>query len=301
MEKFDDILNNTPEQKQNSNPDFNVEEWAAAKKAERDGLYALADSTATDVVNDGIKFRQYMDVQSRFDRTSAVNSLLIMAQKPEATRIMEFDDWKSKGGYIKPDEKHISILERYEYTKKDDGSKGYDFNVKKVFDISQINPRRMKPEPAPPTLTDRQKVQALVLNAPVKITGVDTLPDDVVAQTNPETGEIQIRKDVGFSATFGSLAKELASAEIYDNTATLVDKDFSAYCVSYMLCKKYGADTEQFSFDDVDKVFEGLEAKEVKGEIQLIRDTFTEINIRMSKQLEAQQQQSKAAKNNEAR
>jgi len=297
MSNFDDILTNNPEQEQKNNPDFNVEEWAAAKKAERDSYYALADSTAIKIASDGDMFRQYLDVQSRFDRTSAVNSLLILAQKSEATRIMSFDDWKNKGGYVKPDEKHFGILERHEYDKKDDGSKGYDFNVKQMFDISQVNPRRMKPEPAPPNYTDRQKVKALVLKAPVKITGVDTLDGDTIAHTTV-TGEIQIRKDAGFSAIFSSLVKELAAAEIYDNEATHIDKDFSAYCVSYMLCKKYDADVEQFAFDDVSAVFDSLDAQEIKSELQLIRDTFTDINIRMGKQLEAQQ---KPPKNNEAR
>ena len=301
MNNLDDILNYTPTQGQNGSPEFNVEEWAAKKKAERDGLYELADSTATDVANNGEMFRQYLDVQSRFDRYSAVNSLLILAQNPKATRIMEAIEWKDKGGYIKAGEKHFSILDRHEYIKKDDGTKGYDFNAKKVFDISQINPRRMKPEPTPPTHTEWQKGVALVHSSPVKIVRVDKLADDgVIAQTNPDTGTISVRKSMGFSATFGSLAKELATAKIYGNKTTQIDKDFSAYCVSYMLCKKYGAETDGFDFDDVGKVFEGLEVQEIKGEIQLIRDTFVDISNRVNKILEAEAPQ-KTPRNNEAR
>ena len=61
-----------------------------------------------------------------------------------------------------------------------------------------------------------------------------------------------------------------------------------------MLCKKHGVDTQGFNFADAPKVLDGLDAREVKGELSQIRDVAEDISGRMARQLEAI---SKAAKN----
>jgi hypothetical protein len=116
--------------------------------------------------------------------------------------------------------------------------------------------------------------------------------------TNPETGEINVRKGMQFSDSFRSVAQELAAADLTTGPDTQADPTFSAYCASYILCKKYGADTKAFSFDDAPGVFESMDAQGIKGELTQIRDVVEDINGRMAKQLDAV---SKAAKNNEAR
>ena len=297
MNNFDDILNNTPEQEQNGEQQFSKEDYAAKKRAERDDLFALSSDTASEVANDGGKFRQYMDVQSQFDRYSAVNSLLILAQNPEATRLGSFDHWKNKNASVKTGETGISILEPHEYT-KEDGKPGVGYNVKKVFDISQVHTQKMTPDPAPPKHSERQIMAALVHRSPVQINGVDALAGGAGAQTNPDTGEISVRRGMEFTDAFSSVSKELAAAELNTKDEPRIDKDFSAYCVSYLLCKKHGVDTSNYNFSEVGKVFEYLDAQEMKGEFQTIRDTFSDISSRMNKQLESLQ---KTARNNEAR
>jgi hypothetical protein len=101
-----------------------------------------------------------------------------------------------------------------------------------------------------------------------------------------------------FSDTFSSVAKELAAASIKGNDKTRIDKDFSAYCVSYLLCKKNGISTENFDFSNVEDVFKYLDIQEQKAEFQMIRDTFSDISGKMNKQLESLQ---KSARNTEAR
>ena len=297
MNNFDDIFSSAPEQAQNGNQQLSKDAYAAMKRTERDDLFALSNDTASDVANDGGKFRQYMDVQSQFDRYSAVNSLLILAQKPEATRLGNFDHWKNKNASIKTGESGISILEPHEYP-KEDGTLGVGYNVKKVFDISQVHTQRMKPEPTPPTYTDRQVLVALAHKPPVPIKSVDGLAGSAGAQTNPDTGEISVRSGLDFSDAFRSVSKELAGAELNRKDETRIDKDFKAYCVSYLLCKKHGVDTSNYDFSEVGKVFEYLDTQEMKGEFQSIRDTFADISGRMNKQLESMQ---KSARNNEAR
>jgi hypothetical protein len=127
MNNYDDLLNNAPAEPQSGQ--LSKEEYADKKRAEREEVFALSDSTALEVAGNGGKFRQYLDVQSRFDRYSAVNALLILAQKPEATRIGDFDYWKGIGGFVRPRQSAISILEPHEYL-KEDGSPGIGYNIK---------------------------------------------------------------------------------------------------------------------------------------------------------------------------
>ena len=82
-------------------------------------------------------------MQSTFGRYSAVNALLILAQKPEAARLGSFDYWKSQNGFVKPGQSGISILEPLKEYEREDGSTAVGYNVKKVFDISQIDAREL--------------------------------------------------------------------------------------------------------------------------------------------------------------
>jgi hypothetical protein len=294
MSNYDDLLSNAPANGQNGQ--LSKEDYAAKKKAEREDVFALADNTALGIAGDGGRFQQYLDVQSTFDRYSAVNTLLILAQKPESTRLGDFEHWKEKGGFVKPGQTGIAILEPQEYA-KEDGTPGIGYNIKKVFDISQIDARKVKTTPSP-KYDNRQLLKALIHKAPVKIIGVDDLQGGLGAMTNPDTGEIHVRKGMGFADTFRSIALELSIAELTSGPKPQADTLFSAFCASYLLCKKYGVDTQGFNFGDAPAVFEGFDAQEIKGELSQIRDATFDISGRMAKQLDLAQ---KAVRPQEAR
>ena len=50
------------------NRPFDKVEWAAAKQAQRKEAYELIDNTCAEMAVGGDSFRQYLDVQGRFDR-----------------------------------------------------------------------------------------------------------------------------------------------------------------------------------------------------------------------------------------
>jgi hypothetical protein len=94
------------------------------------------------------------------------------------------------------------------------------------------------------------------------------------------------------------LTQELAFADLTTGPDTQADPAFSAYCVSYILCQKYGVDTQSFDFAGTPDVFDSMDAQEVKGELSQIRDVAETISGRMARQLGAAE---KVAKNQEAR
>ena len=102
-------------QKNNPSLRLSKEEYVEKKKAEKDAIYKLIDDTAKQVVNDPTKFADFLDTQSKFDRYSATNTLLIYAQNPGATQLKDFTDWTKDNVKIKKGTKSISILEPIEY------------------------------------------------------------------------------------------------------------------------------------------------------------------------------------------
>ena len=84
--------------------------FIAESKNNRNRCYEMSEQMTEKVATDGKAFQQYLDVQSKFDRYTANNVLLIMAQKPEAEKIGDYGYWKDKGVYVKRQERNNPIL-----------------------------------------------------------------------------------------------------------------------------------------------------------------------------------------------
>lgn len=291
MSSFDDLFRQENEQPapQNSQS-FDKEAWKQQKQEQREMVYSLINDTAQTVAQDGTEFQKYLDVQSRFDRYSVANALLILAQKPDATRIADFDTWKEQGVYIRKKESGFYILEPGDEYQRDDGSVGISYNPKKMFDISQTASRKRET----PTYPDeRTRIKALMDHVPVPIRISDALPEGINALYQPETREIQICRGMDADNIFRSLSQELAHAEMDKGNGNYSRSDFvfHAYCVSYMLCKQYGVDTNGYRFEQAPEMLEGLEAQQIRSELSVIRDAAGEITNRMKRMLEQQRQQ----------
>jgi hypothetical protein len=293
MSNFDGLLSNSAPDEQQGGQPFSKEEFAAKKKDEREELYARLDATAMSVAADPGAFRQYLDLQGRLGRYTAVNTLLVLSKNPEAERLGDLSYWRGQKVFIRKDEirNPIQILEPGDQYRREDGTIGTYYNVKQVYDISQAE-RKILP-PAQPKHTERQIIQALISKYPMKIMSVDGLPDNRGAMTDAD-GSILVRKGMEFSDTFRSVAYEMACAELATDPELSEGQEFCAYSATYVLCKKYGAETGEFSFDKVGDMFNGMDAREVKGELSQIRDAADAISGRMAKQLDAVQKTARA-------
>lgn len=244
MSNFDDIFEPAPQAE-----DFDKEAWAAKKKAERDERYATADATAEEICTDGGKFRDYLDVQAKFHRYSATNALLILHDNKNASKLGDKDFWRDQGVYIKRQEfnRPIKIIESNgEYT-RDDGSIGVSYNIKRVYDISQTI-ARMKAQP-PVSHDARALLGALIYKKPVPIQSVDELPNDMGALYDHEQKAIFVCRGMGASDLFYEVSKALAHAELAmtNENYSYSTADFKAHCVSYILCKEFGIETDNLS------------------------------------------------------
>ena len=270
---------------------YSPEEWAEKKQAEKDEIYKLVDDTALDVVNNPEHFENYLNTQSRLDRYSAVNTLLIYAQKPEASQLKSYADWAQDNVRVKRGEKSISMLEPTEYIKKD-GSQGIAYNVKKVFDISQTSGRR---NPAPTANRNpRELVKAMVHTSEVDVQYVDSLPyEDRPSYYDNDKQTLYVKKgNKDTVALCQSVAQELGYAQLSINSDVYSRRDmgFNAACIGYMLCRKYGVDTQPFNISDIPDKLRNAEPKEIKRELSGIRQSMNEIATRVTDELYRQKQ-----------
>lgn len=276
--------------------DDRVAAFIAESKNNRSRCYEMSEQMTAAVATDGQTFQQYLDVQSRFDRYTANNALLIMAQNPNAQKIGDYGYWRDQGAYVKRQERNnpILIMEPGKEYERDDGSTGTYYNAKKVYDISQTTVGD-KIQQVQAEITDTQLVRAVVNNPPVAIVAAepDQMPEDKGALFEPEESCIYVRKGMSAQEIFRSVTPELALARFADGDKNYDRNEdaFHAYCASYLLCKKYGVDTQGFDFTHAPEFFEGMEPQEVRGELAKARDAANNISSRMAKVLEQNRSQ----------
>ncbi len=294
MNNFDDLFENGGNTEFPDQP-FDKDAWAEKKQAERQEVYALVDETTKEISTDGERYKVFLDVKARLIHYTATNTLLVLAQKPTATQLRDFDAWKGMGASIRKEETHIKILEPGNNYERQDGTIATGFNVKHVFDISQTTakPRQR----VNPVSDERQLIAALIHKAPVQIQGVDELPNGMGALYDREQDVIFVRRGMEAHDIFRSLSKELAHAGLAYTISDYNRKDaaFAAYSVSYVVCRRYGIDVSNYDFSRMPEWFQGADPKDIRAELSIICDTAKEITGRMHRALE----KDKAPKNKE--
>ena len=271
---------------------FDKAEWAAQKQAQRKEAYELIDNTCAEMMTSGDSFRQYLDVQGRFDRYSVANAILVSAQMPEATQLKDYNTWKQSRVYVNKDAQKVVILEPSKEYTRDDGTKGISYNAKLVYDISETSAKeRMQPQEQK---SMRELVSALIDASPVPCVPVDDLELPAYYDSSQQT--IFVKKGLSEEVLFISMAKEV-SAAVYDfkYNESRDTSDFKSFCVAYMVSSRYGMDTKGFDFSRLPREYDGMDTQVFKGELGTMRDVLGEIQNDMYKSME----KNKPARNKE--
>ena len=262
---------------------FDKAEWAAQKQAQRQEAYELIDNTCSEMMADGESFRQYLDVQGRFDRYSVANAVLVSAQMPDATQLKDYNAWKQSRVYVNKDAQKIIILEPSKEYTRDDGTKAVGYNAKVVYDISETSAKDRQQAQEPKTM--RELVSAMIDASPVPFVPVADL--EIPAYYDSKQQTIFIKTGLTEEQLFVSMAKEV-SAAVFDfkHNESRDASDFKSFCVAYMVSTRYGVDTRGFSFDRLPREFSEMDTQVFKGELGSMRDVLGEIQSDMFKSLE---------------
>lgn len=280
MSEIDEILgtrnnNNNYTTNRTNNYKPNKNSWKEQQNKDRQAVYDTMDRMATIVGNDSVKFQEYLDIQSRFAKYSVGNCLVILEKAPDSTQIKDKQSWNEKGIELKENAKAIKILE----PSKSNGRTYY--NPKDVFDITQTN--STKKEENAINYGDRKLLEALLFDCKVPRKAVDTLQNgEIGSEYNKTENILYVCKGMDRETLFQTLCQEIGNIEMQDEENSNI-KSFRSYCISYMICKRYGIDVSNFNFENLpQEITSKKEPKEIRWEIDKIRNSFEKINNRMT-------------------
>ena len=291
MNNFDDLFEQQPQPEATEKPEPQKEKpkkqwWQIREEKQRKEAYATLDRVFGAFSEGHGDMKAYLDTQSRFPFHSARNAILIGEQCPNAKRVGGYKEWASQGVEILEEEKRllIIILEPGKAYRREDGSVGQNFFAKEVFDVSQTTARG---EAQPQVNYDeRLLLKGLIASSPAPIHATEELPQGRGALYDPEQNAILVKKGMDAPDIFRCVSLEVANVQLVRNREgySRETEGYKAYAVSYMLCKRYGVDAQEYDISRLDGVLQGQDPKEVvPAALTDMRDTFKELNGRMAR------------------
>lgn len=278
MENYDNLFEQQPEQKEQP---FDREAWAEQKREQRQELYDLIDEMSEKTLADPSVLSDYLNMQARLGKTSVANTLLVVAQKPDATFIANYDDWQKRGRSVKRGEKGTMVLEANGEYERPDGTMGVNFDVKRVFDISQTYGKPVRERPNPPIKT---ALKAITTNVPVPVKLSESVSQSVGAMYSEKDNTVYVARGVEGNELFFALSRELARAHSGQET-------FICDCAANIACLRYGVPAKYC--DRIPDEIASLESRDKRSALNIVREAACEITERVDRNLFAERQQSR--------
>jgi antirestriction protein ArdC len=221
---------------------------------------------------------------ARFHHYSPNNVMLIMLQRPDATRVAGYRTWQSLGRQVRRGEHGIAILAPCKYKVRltdadgvDNGEEGWrlgGFTVEHVFDVSQtdgepiadVRPDLLKGH-APEGLWDGLAQQ-------VKAAGFTLERGDcggANGRTDYTVHTVRVRDDVDDAQAVKTLAHELGHVMLHEGSLFLCRGvlEVEAESVAYIVSAACGLPTDGYSLPYV--------ALWAGGDVKKVQDTATRV------------------------
>ncbi|MCH5209468.1 MAG: hypothetical protein J1F01_00740 [Oscillospiraceae bacterium] len=232
------------------------------------------------------KYMDFLKFMAQFHHYSYRNTMLIYAQKPDATYVAGFKAWKNMGYSVLKGEKGIGIFapmlvkEKHEHVRKDEfddivlddkgkpelmeaETKRLHFRLVNVFDISQTNAE-------PPTLVSELKgedakadclMEAIKEISQFRICFANETTDEYLAIKKNAKGycnsymqQIVVRDDMSGIQTTKTLLHEYAHSYFHsenfdreNNDSDRSLREIEAESTAYILATYFGIDTSEYS------------------------------------------------------
>ena len=279
MENYDTLFEQQPEQ---SEQPFDREAWAQQKREQRQELYDLIEEMSDKTLADPSALSDYLNMQARLGKTSVANTLLVVAQKPDATFVANYDDWQKRGRSVKRGEKGTLVLEANGEYERPDGTMGVNFDVKRVFDISQTYGKPVRERTDPPI---KSALKAITTNVPVPVKLSEGISQSVAAMYSEKDNAIYVARGIEGNELFFALSRELARAHSGADT-------FVCDCAANIACLRYGVPAKYC--DRIPDEIASLETREKRSALNIVREAACEITERVDRNLFfAERQQSR--------
>jgi len=237
----------------------NTKDKAKALRARiDDNVEALAK--AVDDVRASDTFKNYLDVQARFHRYSWHNSMLILCQNPEASRVAGFNTWRKLGRFVRKGERGIMIFAPCPFRREETNEAGETetaggifFKPVYVFDVAQTDGKELPDVDCPAVegsadalLNSLERVAA----ARSIVVQTETLREGQYGYATDKGARIVLDPNHSTGSRAKTLAHELAHCALHfgktDESTVLTRNmaELEAESIAYVVCRHFGLDTE---------------------------------------------------------
>ena len=229
-------------------------------------LVKQLDEGVREVMESG-DMRRFLAVQARFHHYSWSNVLLILAQRPEATRVAGFSTWRDLGRYVNRGEHGITILapifrrqdksqEAKAASEEEVRPNPVRFRQVHVFDITQTDGTPL-PEPPSRRLEGESGEARWLIARLLELAKAEGLTVDMAAQDcgsangfySRQAKTIHVADGLAVDQQAKTLAHEIGHHVLGhegghgDRSA----KEVAAEGTAFVVCQHYGMDTTAYS------------------------------------------------------
>ena len=205
------------------------------------------------------RWQDWLTMQSRFHNYSFNNTLLIMAQRPDATRVAGYNAWRKLDRFVRKGEKGIWILAPMIY-KVDGGDEPTDeatrvlrgFKPVPVFDLSQTDGQDL------PTVCTRldgedeaglfAQLRTVAMTLGFTVEDTDELPEGVNGDCNHDKHRIRVRASNSPVQRVKTLAHELGHGLLHEQFDSRSLAELEAESVAFIVCANNGINSDDYTF-----------------------------------------------------
>ena len=220
-------------------------------------------------------FKEYLDFLARFPSYSPEQSLLIFAQKPDASQLMSFQKWKQNGRHVRAGEKGIAVFlpvklsSRIRHAVLDEHGEMKEQMVQKeiitfrrsyMYDISQTEGREL-PEKEPDTVKNESYDQIMrrikMAADPMRICIEPVRFEEAGGYCDYQENKIVIDDGLSQSQTiatalYGLVHTSLRAAGARENDLNMTWKT-EVKAMTYLLCRELNIDVPEMKFPNAEK------------------------------------------------
>lgn len=241
-------------------------------------------------VFDSNRWKQYLAFCSKFHNYSHSNIMLILLQRPNATRVAGFNTWRNTfGRTVKKGEKGIAILAPVPYKVEHeniDGAKTAEtklrFQTAYVFDVSQTSGREL-PRPIDElgaSVTGYASVLCLLKDISPFPVEIKEIEGSAKGFCNFAEQTICVNSGMSEAQTIKTLIHEIAHAGLHDrqrrdgkdkNAIDCRTAEVEAESIAFVVCNYLGIDSSEYTFGYVAAWSSGKETPELKHSLVTIQ------------------------------
>lgn len=225
---------------------------------------------------------RFLEAAAQFHDYSWGNILLILTQRPSATRVAGFHTWRKLGRFVKRGEKGIAIIAPVVY--KRDPADGSDdkgirgFRAVYVFDVQQTDGQPL-PEISEATGDPGACFDRLSALVATKGIALEYLPDLGGALGSSSNGTIRVKTDLPPAAKFSVIVHELAHEMLHwgdaERPADKSTRELEAEAVAFICGHAVGLEALSASADYI-QLYRG-NAESLSASLDRITRAATEI------------------------